>query len=155
MSKIIMTINGQEFTAEASLSMRLLDFIRDIVGLKGTKEGCGEGECGACTVLVDGEPIDSCLMLVGQVAGSSITTIEGLGNRDKIHPIQQAFVDAGAVQCGFCTPGMVLTAKAILDKNSNPTEEEIRTGISGNMCRCTGYTKIVQAIQLASKVVGR
>lgn len=129
--------------------MRLLDVLREVLGLTGTKEGCGEGECGACTVLVDGKPVDSCLVLIGQVQGRAITTIEGLSNGKELHPLQQAFIDEGAIQCGYCTPGMILAAKALLDSNPNPGEEEIRRSISGNLCRCTGYQKIIKAVQAA------
>jgi len=151
LSKYSVNINGKSVPADDSLSMRLLDFIRDVAGFKGTKEGCAEGECGACTVLVNGDTVDSCLVLVGQVVGKEVTTVEGLKNgAEGMHPIQKAYVEAGAIQCGFCTPGMVLSTKALLDKNPNPTEEEIRVGISGNLCRCTGYTKIVEAVRIAS-----
>lgn len=147
MRKINFTINGMAQEVEVSPTMRLLDVIRDVLGLTGTKEGCGEGECGACTVLIDGNPVDSCLVLVGQVQGRAITTIEGLNNGQELHPLQRAFIEAGAIQCGYCTPGMILSAKALLDRNPNPSEEEIRRSMSGNLCRCTGYKKIVEAIQ--------
>ncbi|ATW27674.1 (2Fe-2S)-binding protein [Candidatus Formimonas warabiya] len=147
MKKISFTINGNLKEVEIPPEMRLLDVIRDVLGLTGTKEGCGEGECGACTVLIDGKPIDSCLVLVGQVQGKAITTIEGINNGRELHPLQRAFIDQGAIQCGYCTPGMILSAKALLDSNPNPSEEEIRRGMSGNLCRCTGYKKIVEAIQ--------
>lgn len=133
--------------------MRLIDSLREKLGLTGVKEGCSEGECGACTVIMDGEVVNSCLVMAFQAEGSSILTIEGLGDEENIHPIQQAFIDVGAVQCGYCTPGMILAAKALLDKNPNPTEEEIREAISGNLCRCTGYNKIVQAIDRAKEVL--
>ena len=127
----------------------LLDVIRDKLGLTGTKEGCGLGECGACTVIMNGKTVNSCLVLAVEADGKQITTIEGLAEGNKLHPIQQAFIDLGGLQCGFCTPGMIISAKAMLDENQNPTEEEIRRGISGNFCRCTGYTKIIQSIQAA------
>ena len=151
MKKISFTINGLATEVKVDPSMRLLDVIRDVLNLTGTKEGCGEGECGACTVLVDGKPVDSCLVLIGQVQGRSITTIEGLSKGKELHPLQKAFIEEGAIQCGYCTPGMILSAKALLDENPNPTEEDIRRSISGNLCRCTGYQKIVRAIQVASR----
>ncbi len=129
----------------------LVDTLRERLGLTGTKKACGTGDCGACTVLVDGEAVRSCILLTASVAGKKVLTIEGLGTVEVPHPIQQAFVDAGAVQCGFCTPGMVLTAKALLDKNPNPTTEEIKEALAGNLCRCTGYTKIVNAVKAAAK----
>ena len=144
-------INGAVYEAEADPSMRLLDLLRNVFNLTGTKEGCAEGECGACTVIVDGEPVSSCLMLAGQAEGHKITTIEGVSVDGEMSRLQQAFVDAGAVQCGFCTPGMILSAKALLDRNPHPTDEEIRIAISGNLCRCTGYQKIVAAIRMASE----
>ena len=124
----------------------LLDALRYDLGLTGTKEGCGDGNCGSCTVLLDGKAINSCLVFAIEVDGQEITTIEGLFQAGKLHPLQQAFIDEGAVQCGFCTPGMILTAKAFLDSNPNPTEVEVRQAIAGNLCRCTGYDKIVRAI---------
>ncbi len=150
MKKIGFTINGVPQTVEVEPTMRLLDVLREVLGLTGTKEGCGEGECGACTVLLDGKPVDSCLVLAGQVAGHSVMTIEGISEGNELSRLQQAFVDAGAIQCGYCTPGMVLSAKAVLDTNPNPTEDEIRRGLSGNLCRCTGYQKIVKAVQIAA-----
>jgi len=147
-------LNGFEVEVETDSHMMLLDVLRDKFELTGTKEGCGQGECGACTVLVDGLAVNSCLFPAFEVEGRHVTTIEGLiGEGAKLHPIQKAFVDAGAVQCGFCMPGMVMSAKALLDENPTPTEEEIRAGISGNLCRCTGYVQIVEAIQLASQYI--
>ncbi|PRX30445.1 purine hydroxylase delta subunit apoprotein [Orenia metallireducens] len=140
-------VNGEEYKLQVAANLRLVDLLRDKLGLIGTKEGCGEGECGACTVIIDGETANSCLVLAAQVDGSEITTIEALGNEDKLHPLQQSFIDNGAVQCGFCTPGMILSAKNLLDHNPQPSEEEIKRGLSGNICRCTGYTKIIKAVQ--------
>jgi len=148
LKKISLIINGSPKEIEVAPTMRLLDVIRDVLGLTGTKEGCGEGECGACTVLIDGKPVDSCLVLVGQVQGREITTIEGLSSGNELHPLQKAFIEEGAIQCGYCTPGMILSAKSLLDSNPKPSEEEIRRGISGNLCRCTGYKKIVKAVQV-------
>lgn len=131
--------------------MRLLDFLRDELGLTGTKEGCGEGECGACTVIIDGKAVNSCLVLLPEIDGSEVTTIEGLSKDGELDTIQKAFVDEGAVQCGFCTPGMIMSAKALLDRNDSPSDEEIMEAIEGNLCRCTGYYKIVQAIKTAAE----
>lgn len=148
MIEVTMKVNGIEYKRNINPMMRLIDFLRDEIKLKGTKEGCGEGECGACTVILDGKTVNSCLLLAATLDGSEIITIEGVSN-DGIHPIQEAFMEVGAVQCGYCTPGMVLSAKAILDNKIDATKEEIRESISGNLCRCTGYEKIVQGIILA------
>lgn len=148
MIEVTMKINGIRYKRNINPMMRLIDFLRDEIKLKGTKEGCGEGECGACTVILDGKTVNSCLLLAATLDGSEIITIEGISN-DGIHPIQEAFMEVGAVQCGYCTPGMILSAKAILDNNIDATEVEIRESISGNLCRCTGYEKIVQGIILA------
>jgi len=147
---INLKINGRAYLVECNDSRTLLDMLREDLGLTGTKKGCDEGDCGVCTVLIDGNPINSCLYLAVNAEGHEITTIEGLAAGGGLHPIQQAFVDEGAVQCGFCTPGMVLAAKALLDHNPVPGEDEIRTAISGNLCRCTGYTRIIKAVQTAS-----
>lgn len=144
------TVNGDAYHLLVDSHRTLLEVIRDEIGLTGTKNGCAQGECGACTVLVDGEPVNSCLMLALEAEGCEVVTIEGLGSGDKLHPVQQAFVEIGAIQCGFCTPGMVLTAKALLDHNPDPTREEILEGLKGNLCRCTGYVKIVEAVEAAS-----
>lgn len=144
-------INDRHINITVPVHRTLLEMIREDIGLTGTKEGCDEGECGACTVIMDGKAIHSCCTLAVSADGCKIITIEGLQKEDELDPIQQAFVDAGAVQCGYCTPGMVLSAKALLDVNDDPTEEEIRTAIEGNICRCTGYDRIVQAIALAAK----
>jgi carbon-monoxide dehydrogenase small subunit len=145
-------VNGADYSLVVDVKERLLDVLRERIGLTGTKEGCGTGECGACTVLIDGEPVNSCLYLAVRAEGKEILTIEGLGHAAQLHPLQQAFIENGAVQCGFCAPGMLLTAKALLDKNPHPTEQEIREGIAGNLCRCSGYVKIVKAIHHAATV---
>lgn len=147
------TVNGEVYTRTVPVNMTLVEFIREELHLNGTKEGCDEGECGACTVLFDGRPFNSCLVLAAEADGHEITTIEGLSDDGRLHPIQEAFVEVGAVQCGYCTPGMILSAKAVLDEFPDPTEEQIRTGIEGNICRCTGYNRIVAAIQLAAKKI--
>ncbi len=152
---ISFTLNGREMTIEAAPDRRVVDLIREELGLTGTKEGCGSGECGACTILVDGEGRLACLMLAAQLQGKSVTTIEGLADGDGLHPLQEAFVRCGAVQCGFCSPGMILSASALLAKKPNPNREEIRQGLSGNLCRCTGYQKIVDAVASASERIPR
>ena len=145
------TLNGDPVEVEIDPHLTLLQLLRDKLELLGTKEGCGMGECGTCTVLLDGKTINSCIFPAWEVEGRTVTTIEGLTDaQGNLHPIQKAFVEYGAIQCGFCTPGMVLSAKALLDENPKPTEEEIRNGIAGNLCRCTGYLQIVQAIKAAS-----
>jgi aerobic-type carbon monoxide dehydrogenase small subunit (CoxS/CutS family) len=149
-------VNGEQVKLNIPQNLRLIDVLRNYLGLTGTKEGCGEGECGACTVLVDGEPYNSCLLFALQVQNKNILTIEGLASYNNLHPLQESFLEHGAVQCGYCTPGMLLVAKALLDKNPNPTREEIKVAISGNLCRCTGYSKIVDAISaVAEKGVKR
>jgi len=150
---IQLTINGEPVEAAVEPNRTLLQFLREDLGLTGTKHGCGLGDCGACTVILDGAPVNSCLVLAVQARGREVLTIEGLAEDGRLHPIQQAFVDKGAIQCGFCTPGMILSAKALLEANPKPTEYEIRTAISGNLCRCTGYQKIVEAIQEAASVL--
>lgn len=139
-------INGTPIHTSIEPNISLLTFIREHMGLKGTKEGCGAGDCGSCTVLVNGETVNSCLMLAVEADGKEILTVEGLAKNGEIDPIQQAFIDEGAVQCGYCTPGMLMSTKAILDKNPEPSEEEIKKGLSGNLCRCTGYKQIVNAV---------
>lgn len=153
MSKITInfTLNGQKMSAEVDSNKRLVDFLRDDLDLTGTKIGCGEGDCGACTVIIDGVTANSCLVLAPQIDGKEVMTIEGLGDYENIHPLQTAFIEEGAVQCGFCTPGMIMSAKAILDKNPDPKRDEIMTAISGNLCRCTGYAKIANAIEKVAK----
>ena len=142
------TLNGKPTLVEAHPMKRLLDVLREDCGLTGTKEGCGEGECGACTVLVDGMPVNSCLVPAAQVAGARVTTIEGLRGR---HPLQHAFVEHGGAQCGICTPGMILAAFHLLNKKPEPTMEDIREGLSGNLCRCTGYVQIFEAVAKAAQ----
>lgn len=139
-------INGQDHVLSVEPYRTLLEMLRYELGLTGTKEGCGSGNCGSCTVLLDGKAVNSCLVLAAEVDGKEITTIEGLSSHGELHPLQRAFIDEGAVQCGFCTPGVILTAKAFLDSNPHPTEAQIRLAIAGNLCRCTGYDKIVRAI---------
>ncbi len=146
-------LNGREMTIEADPDRRVVDLIREELGLTGTKEGCGSGECGACTILVDGENRLACLMLAAQIEGRRVTTIEGLADGERLHPLQESFVRCGAVQCGFCTPGMILSASALLSRKPGPTREEIREGLSGNLCRCTGYQKIVDAVASAAPLL--
>jgi carbon-monoxide dehydrogenase small subunit len=153
MIPIELNVNDKNYDLEVGPEELLVDVIRDRLGLTGTKKGCGTGECGACTVIIDGEPVNSCLYLAVRANKKSILTIEGLGQPDKLHPIQQAFIKNAAVQCGFCAPGMQLSAKALLDENPNPTDYEIREGISGNLCRCTGYAKIIKAIKEAAQIL--
>jgi aerobic carbon-monoxide dehydrogenase small subunit len=139
-------VNGEEFEVLAATHKTLLEVLREDLGLTGTKRGCDLGTCGACTVLIDGKPQLSCLILAVSTQGKEITTIEGLAQNGELHPLQKAFVEKGAIQCGFCTPGMILTAKAFLNEHPHPSEAEVRQAISGNLCRCTGYVKIVEAI---------
>ncbi|MFH1115303.1 MAG: (2Fe-2S)-binding protein [Pseudomonadota bacterium] len=150
---IQVTVNGELVESAVESNRTLLQFLREDLGLTGTKHGCGLGDCGACTVILDGKPVNSCLVLAVQANGREVLTIEGLAENGKLHPIQQAFVDKGAIQCGFCTPGMILSAKSLLDENPKPSELEIRTAISGNLCRCTGYQKIVEAVREAAEVI--
>ncbi|SHI33585.1 carbon-monoxide dehydrogenase small subunit [Dethiosulfatibacter aminovorans DSM 17477] len=150
---IEITINGKKMTQQISPAMTLLDLIRKELNLKGTKKGCNNGNCGSCTVLMDGKPVNSCMTLAVQADGKNILTIEGLSDGSILHPIQESFIEKGAIQCGFCTPGMVISAKGLLDKNPEPTEDEIREGISGNYCRCTGYTKITDAVKHSAAVL--
>lgn len=151
MKEISMTINGEVYKATVNPAMRLLDLLRDVFRLTGTKEGCAEGECGACTVIMDGETVNTCLVLAGQADGHELITIEGAQDDKVMSLIQSAFIEAGAVQCGFCTPGMILSAKVLLMKNPHPSPREIKEAISGNLCRCTGYTKIVSAVKMAAE----
>jgi len=151
MESVTIKLNGQEVTVEVKPDALLVDVLRDELELTGTKEACGEGECGACTVLLDGEPVTSCLVPALKAQGREVMTVEGLVSGAELHPLQRAFVEHGAVQCGYCTPGMLMSAKALLDRNPHPSAEEIKQAISGNLCRCTGYIKIVEAIKAASQ----
>ncbi len=148
---VTLTVNGSLLNLEAPPASRLLDVLREQLGLTGTKEGCGEGECGACTVLLDGVPVNSCLVALGQCEGSEVTTVEGLGDAAHLTPLQEAMVTEGGAQCGICTPGMLLSAEALLRERPRPTEGEIREAIAGNVCRCTGYQRIVNAVNEAAK----
>lgn len=147
---ISITVNRKRYELAVEPNMTLLDLIREELSLTGTKQGCGEGECGACTVRLDGKPVSSCIVLAVEADGREVETIEGLEHENGLHPIQKAFVEKGAIQCGFCTPGMVMSSKSLLDNNPRPDEQEIRKAISGNLCRCTGYQKIVEAVQSVS-----
>jgi len=145
-------LNGKKASVTSLPNRTLLDVLRENLGLTGAKDACGgEGECGACTVIMNGNPVNSCMIFIGQIEGTQITTIEGLMEKGEFHRLQKAFVEAGAVQCGFCTPGAILMAKALLDNNPHPTDHEIREGLSGNLCRCTGYNKMIDAIHLAEQ----
>jgi carbon-monoxide dehydrogenase small subunit len=146
---VTFTVNGEQRSVDAPPMERLLDVLRHQLGLTGTKEGCGEGECGACSVLLDGELVNSCLVPVGQVAGASIRTIEGLAIAGEMHPVQASFLKHGGAQCGICTPGMTLAAVRLLEHNQHPSLQEVREGLSGNLCRCTGYMRIFEAVRLA------
>ncbi|MCX5802891.1 MAG: (2Fe-2S)-binding protein [Proteobacteria bacterium] len=146
--EIVFILNGEEVKVEVEPEWTLLYFLREVYGLTGTKEGCGYGECGACTVIINDKAINSCLYPVLEVEGKNVTTIEGLLSKDgELHPLQKAFIEQGAVQCGFCTPGMIMAAKALLDEKKKPTEDDIKESIAGNLCRCTGYVKIIDAIK--------
>ena len=147
---IKLDINGEVFELTVDPWKTLLEVLREELSMVGTKRGCATGDCGACTVLMDGKSVLSCLLLAAEAEGKEIVTIEGLANGGTLHPVQEAFIQNGAIQCGFCTPGMILTAKALLDENPEPEEEEIKLGLSGNVCRCTGYVKIIEAIQSAA-----
>ncbi len=148
---IQLKVNGEVCELAVHPNRTLLDVLRDDLDLTGAKKGCDEGDCGSCTVIIDGKPVASCLTLAIEAQGKDILTIEGVAKDGQLHPIQTAFVEHGAIQCGFCTPGMILSAKALLDQNPKPTEEEVAKAISGNLCRCTGYVKILEAILAASK----
>lgn len=155
MKQIKMTVNGKIHELQVKPWATLLEILRDELGLTGTKEGCGLGECGACTVIMDGKTVNSCLVLAPEADGKEIITIEGLAQGDKLHPIQEAFMEQGGLQCGFCTPGIILSTKTLLDENPKPTDEEIRRGIAGNFCRCTGYTKIFESVKAAAQKGGK
>ncbi|MCD6382122.1 MAG: (2Fe-2S)-binding protein [Candidatus Hydrothermae bacterium] len=144
------TVNGKKVRLRVPANRTLLDILREDLGLTGTKRGCDTGECGACTVLMNGRSVNSCLVLAGEVEGAEIITVEGLGGEEALHPLQEAFLEEDAVQCGFCIPGMLMSAKYLLDRNPDPSEEEIREAISGNLCRCTGYIPIIRAIKRAA-----
>jgi aerobic carbon-monoxide dehydrogenase small subunit len=145
-----LTVNGDPVDVAAAPNATLLEVLRDQLGFFGVKEGCSEGVCGACTVLMDDRPVRSCITLALEAEGASITTIEGVAREGELHPVQEAFIANGAVQCGFCTPGMILSAKSLLDRNNQPTDDEIKTALAGNFCRCTGYAKILEAVRSAS-----
>lgn len=155
MKQIKVTVNGILYELSVQPWETLLDVIREHLGLTGTKEGCGLGECGACTIIMDGKTVNSCLVLAVEADNRVITTIEGLANGDELHPIQEAFIKCGGLQCGFCTPGMIMSTKALLEQNLSPDEEEIRKAIAGNFCRCTGYTKIIESVKVAAKNMQR
>ena len=151
---ISFTLNGDKVTAEVPPTWTLLNTLREYFELTGPKEGCGAGECGACTVIVNGKAVNSCIYPIPEVQGKSVTTIEGIAGKDgTLHPLQKAFIENNGVQCGFCTSGMIMAAKALLDHNPDPTEDEIRTGIAGNLCRCTGYVQIVESIEKAGEMI--
>jgi carbon-monoxide dehydrogenase small subunit len=147
------TLNGTRVSREVPNHRLLLDLLRDEIGATGTKEGCGTGDCGACTVLLDGKPVNSCLVLSGELDGADVVTIEGLNIGPELHAVQKAFLQDGGAQCGYCTPGMLMMSKALLDENPDPSEEDIRFALAGNLCRCTGYAKIVQAVQDAAAII--
>ncbi len=149
--EVTLTVNGKSHRAALEPSMSLLDFLRDTLGYKGVKLCCNTGECGACTILFNGKPVNSCVVLGADAAGANIVTVEGLAEDHRLHPVQQAFIDTGAVQCGYCTPGFIISVKALLDRSKKPTPEDIEEAVSGNICRCTGYVKIVDAIEIAAQ----
>lgn len=151
MNSVKFKLNGKEVCCDVDGKETLVDTLREYFGLTGTKKACGTGDCGACTVLINNLAVRSCIYLTCMVEGKDVVTIEGIGSKDKLHPIQQAFIEVGAVQCGFCTPGMVLTAYALLEVNPRPTAEDVRVALSGNLCRCTGYDKIIEAVLLAAE----
>ena len=153
MTDVTVTVNGQTRSASVPPETTLLVLLREHLNLTGAKLGCDVGDCGACTVIVDGMAVNSCLMLAGQANGRNVTTIEGLATRDRLHPVQKAFEDTGALQCGFCGPGAIMASKALLDDNPNPSVKEIRDALSGSLCRCTGYTKMIDAVQEAARVL--
>jgi carbon-monoxide dehydrogenase small subunit len=151
---LTITVNHVTYTINIEPNLTLVEVLRDTLGLVGTKKSCNEGECGACTVLMEGRPVASCLVLAMDAQDKNITTIEGLAEGEKLHPLQEAFVKHGGIQCGFCTPGMIMSAKALLDEKPDPTPLQVRTAISGNLCRCTGYQQIVDSVMAAAKTMG-
>ena len=151
MAKVTIKVNGETRTASVPPETTLLRLLREEFSLTGAKLGCDVGDCGACTVIVDGKIVNSCLMLAGQADGRDVLTIEGLATMERLHPIQKAFEDKGSLQCGFCGPGVIMAAKALLDEIPNPTVQEIRDGLAGNLCRCTGYTKMIEAVQVIAR----
>jgi len=153
MIPLTLTVNGVTYTINVEPNRTLVDVLRDVLGLTGTKKSCNEGECGACTVLMDDKPVASCLVLAVDADKKSITTIEGLADGENLHPLQVSFVRNGGIQCGYCTPGMIMSSKALLDENPDPTTREVRTAISGNLCRCTGYQQIVDSVMAAAKAM--
>jgi aerobic carbon-monoxide dehydrogenase small subunit len=153
--QISFRVNDKEVRVHVDPDELLVDTLRNKLGLTGVKKGCGEGECGACTVLMDGMPVVSCLLPSVKAEGRNITTIEGISKNDSLHPLQQAFLETGAVQCGYCTPGMILSAKSLLDRKPNPSNQEIRDALSGNICRCTGYKQIEEAVKLAAETLSK
>lgn len=152
--RISFKVNEDVYDMEVEPRESLLDVLREKLSLTGTKKGCNTGDCGACTVIMEGKPVNSCLVLALEAEGKEVLTIEGVAQGGKLHPLQEAFIQYGAVQCGYCSPGMILSAKALLDENPHPSEEEIKRAISGNLCRCTGYVKIIEAIQMAATAMG-
>ena len=153
MTDVTLIVNGEKRSASVPPETTLLQLLRDKFNLTGAKLGCDVGDCGACTVIVDGMAVNSCLMLAGQANGRTVTTIEGLATRDRLHPIQKAFEEFGALQCGFCGPGAIMASKALLDENADPSVNDIRDALSGSLCRCTGYTKMIEAVQEAARVL--
>ena len=151
--EVVLKINGKEEKVFCQPGETLLQVLRNKLNHTEVKEGCGKGDCGACTVLLDGIPVDSCLILAYQAEGKEILTVKGLGTHENMHPLQKKFIEKGAIQCGFCIPGQLLSAKALLDKNSKPSREEIKRALSGNLCRCTGYKKIIEAVEVVSKAI--
>lgn len=149
--RVTFKVNGKEVTVEAPPDRPLLDVLRQDLQLTGTKEGCRTGDCGACTVIMDGKTVNSCLVFAGQLEGKEVATIEGIAGEDELHPLQETFIEKGAVQCGFCIPGMIMSAKNLLDKNPEPSEHDIKEALAGNLCRCTGYSKIVEAVSTAAE----
>ncbi len=149
--QLLIKVNGTDYQLSASPGDTLLDVLRDQLGLTGAKDGCGEGECGACTVLLNGEAVNACLVLAGQADQGIITTIEGLSSENHLHPVQEAFIKSGAVQCGYCIPGAIISSVSLLQQTAQPTEEQIREALSGNICRCTGYSKMIEAVQIAAE----